>query len=150
MQQVLATGRMLVSSVWLRAAVLAAAAGVSLWSLDRVPHASMLPALAGLAPWVVGKYILCPMRWHALSTSGQSRRWHVRAYAEAELLGLASPGHAGADLWRIHRLHAVGLRRATATAEVALDRLIGAAGLTVAVLLTGAAMPVSLLFAVIR
>ena len=53
-------------------------------------------------------YILCPMRWHALSTSGQSRRWHVRAYAEAELLGLASPGHAGADLWRIHRLHAVG------------------------------------------
>ena len=33
-----------------------------------------------------------------------SRRWHLRAYAESELLGLLTPGHVGADVWRMHRL----------------------------------------------
>jgi hypothetical protein len=129
--------------------VLAIAVGVSLWSVDRVPQASLVPALVGLLPWVAGKYLLCPLRWHALSVGGQERRWHIRAYAESELLGLASPGHAGADLWRVHRLSSVGMRRSAAVAEVALDRLVGATGLAVAVLLTGTVLPPGVLVALL-
>jgi glycosyltransferase 2 family protein len=147
MRRALGVARALLFHVWTRSAVLVAAIAVSLWSVDRVPDASLLPAFFGLIPWVVGKYVLCPLRWHALSMSGQRRWWHIRAYAESELLGLASPAHAGADLWRIHRLHAVGMRHCVAGAEVTLDRLVGAAGLTVAVLITGATLPLEVLAA---
>src|SRR5918997_1079621 len=94
-------------------------------TLPSLPHVSPWPALLGLAPWIVGKYVLCPLRWHALSESGRSRRWHLRAYAESELLGLVTPSHAGADLWRIHRLQAAGMRRSCSVAEVGLDRPVG-------------------------
>jgi hypothetical protein len=94
-----------------------------------------------MVPWSVGKYVLCPLRWHGISTSGQSRWWHVRAYAESELLGLLSPGHAGADLWRAYRLNGVGLCRASALTEVTIDRLIGAIGIALGVLVTGVALP---------
>jgi hypothetical protein len=117
------------------------ALGVSVWSMDRVPDASWEPALIGLLPWIVGKYLLCPLRWHALSCSGRNRRWHLRVYAESELLGLASPAHVGADLWRMHRLQRLGMNRPSAVAEVALDRLVGALGLTVFVLVSGATLP---------
>ena len=111
------------------AAGLLVALVVSVWSMDRVPHASWQPALIGLPPWVVGKYLLCPLRWHALSCSGRNRRWHLRVYAESELLGLASPGtprrrpvaHAPAAAHR----HEPAVAR---VAEVALDRLVGALG----------------------
>jgi hypothetical protein len=149
MQRALGVARTLVSSVWVRSAVLVIAVAVSLWSVDRVPDASLLPAIVGLLPWVLGKYLLCPLRWHALSASGRRRWWHIRAYAESELLGLVSPGHAGADLWRVHRLHDVGMRRCAAATEVALDRLVGAAGLTVAVLVTGAALPPQVAIAIV-
>jgi hypothetical protein len=95
------------------------------------------------------KYVLCPLRWHALSLAGKNRRWHLRAYAESELLGLVTPGHAGADLWRIHRLENVGRRRPCAVAEVGLDRLVGAVGLTAFVVIAGASLPVQLLLAAI-
>jgi len=148
MQRPQAVARVLVSSAWTRSAVLVTALALALWSVDRVPEASLLPALCGLVPWMLGKYLLCPLRWHALSASGERRRWHIRAYAESELLGLASPGHAGADLWRVHRLHGAGMRRAAAAAEVSLDRVVGAAGLAVAVLLTGVMLPPRVLAAV--
>lgn len=119
----------------------------SAWSMDRVPGASWQPALLGLLPWVVGKYVLCPLRWHALSVSGRTRRWHIRAYAESELLGLASPAHVGADFWRLHRLQRTGLSRPCAAAEVGLDRMVGAIGLTVFVLIAGATLPPQLLLA---
>lgn len=64
---------------------------VPLLTLPSLPRLDWWPALAGLAPWVVGKYVLCPLRWHALSVSGRSRAWHVRAYAESELCGLLTP-----------------------------------------------------------
>ncbi len=137
------------ASPFLRLSVLAVAIGVAAWNLERAPQASFAPALIGLAPWIIGKYVLCPLRWHALSVAGQTRRWHLRAYAESELLGLVTPGHAGADLWRIHRLEAIGRRRACAVAEVGLDRLVGAVGLTVFVVIAGASLPVSLLFAAV-
>ncbi|HVQ89703.1 MAG TPA: hypothetical protein VMU51_01585 [Mycobacteriales bacterium] len=147
MRRFLGLARGLGSNRWLRAAALVLAAGVSLWSVRRLPDASPLPALVGLAPWVIGKYMLCPLRWHALSVSGQQRRWHIRAYAESELLGLMSPGHAGADLWRVHRLNRAGMLRTAAGAEVALDRLVGAAGLALAVAIAGATLPVRVLVA---
>jgi hypothetical protein len=132
---------------WLQGAALAAAVLVSVWSLDRVPHASWQPAVLGLIPWVLGKYVLCPLRWHALSVSGRSRGWHLKVYAESELLGLVSPAHVGADLWRMHKLQTVGLKRTCAVAEVGLDRLVGAIGLTVFVVIAGASLPPQLLLA---
>ena len=117
------------------------AIAVSAWSMERVPDAAWQPAAIGLLPWVVGKYVLCPLRWHALSVSGRTRRWHLRAYAESELIGLASPAHLGADVWRIHRLRDTGMTRPCAIAEVGLDRLVGAIGLAVFVVVSGAALP---------
>jgi glycosyltransferase 2 family protein len=134
----------------LRIGALVLAIAASVWSFNRVPGASWEPALLGLLPWIVGKYLLCPLRWHALSTGGRTRRWYLRTYAESELLGLASPGHVGADLWRMHRLRAdAGMARPCAIAEVALDRLIGALGLTVFVVLAGSSLPPRLLAAAI-
>lgn len=124
-----------------RIAALVIAVAISLWNVDRVPHTAMLPALLGLLPFAIGKYVLCPLRWHAISTSGRTRRWHLRAYAESEVLGLISPWHAGADLWRVHRLESVDVRRSSAVAEVGLDRFIGAIGLVVAVAVTGVTLP---------
>ena len=132
---------------WTVGVGLVAALAASAWSMDRVPGASWQPALLGLLPWIVGKYLLCPLRWHALSVSGQTRRWHLRAYAESELIGLASPAHVGADLWRLHRLQRAGLTRACAAAEVGLDRMVGAIGLTVFVVIAGATLPPELLVA---
>ncbi len=134
---------------WVRALMLSVAVGVSLWSFDRVPNASWLPALLGLLPWAFGKYVLCPLRWHALSVSGRSRRWHLRVYAESELLGLVSPAHAGADLWRVHKLETTGMNRTSAVAEAALDRLMGAIGLILFVVVAGATLPPRVLAAAV-
>lgn len=128
-------------SPWLKGLALVVAAVVSVWSLHRVPQASLLPAVLGLLPWAFGKYVLCPLRWHALSASGRTRRWHMRSYAESELLGLLSPAHLGADLWRMHRLQNTGMNRTSALTEVGLDRMVGAIGLTVFVVAAGATLP---------
>ena len=132
---------------WGFAVTVTLALGLSVWSMEQVPNASWMPVLVGLVPWVVGKYLLCPLRWHALSVSGRGRGWHLRAYAEGELFGLVSPAHVGADLWRMHRLQRVGLSRGAAATEVGMDRLIGSLGLTVFVVLAGATLPPQLLVA---
>jgi glycosyltransferase 2 family protein len=123
----------------------AVAVTVPALTLPSLPHVSLLPVLLGLLPWVVGKYVLCPLRWRALTGAGLSRGWHIRAYAESELLGLFTPGHVGADLWRMRRLSTTGMRRADAVASVALDRFVGAVGLTVFVAFAGAALPTRML-----
>jgi len=140
-RRVLTGTRRVAMNGWFCAAGLALTAAISLWSLVRVPDAALLPILLGLLPFAAGKYLLCPLRWHALSVGGQRRWWHLRAYAESELLGLLSPVHAGADLWRVHRLRGVGLNRTSAVAEVTLDRLVGAAGVALGVALVGIALP---------
>jgi glycosyltransferase 2 family protein len=110
-------------------------------TLPRLPHVAMLPVVLGLLPWTVGKYLLCPLRWRVLTNAGLSRRWHLRAYAESELLGLVTPGHVGADLWRLHRLTRSGLQRGDAVMSVGADRLVGAIGLAVFVGFAGTALP---------
>jgi len=110
-------------------------------TLPRLPHVSPWPVLLGLVPWVVGKYVLCPLRWRALTNADLKRRWHLRAYAEGELLGLLTPGHVGADVWRVHRLTASGLPRGDALVSVASDRLVGALGLVAFVAFAGATLP---------
>ena len=117
------------------------AVAVPALTLPRLPEVSLWPALFGLLPWVVGKYLLCPLRWRALTDAGLTRWWHVRAYAESELLGLFTPGHVGADLWRIRRLTRTGLGRGGALTSVGLDRFVGAIGLAVFVVFAGAAPP---------
>jgi glycosyltransferase 2 family protein len=111
-------------------------------TLPRLPHVSPWPVLLGLAPWVVGKYFLCPLRWRALTAATLSRRGHLRAYAESELLGLLTPGHVGADVWRIHRLTRTGLARGDAVVSVGTDRLVGALGLVAFVAFAGATLPI--------
>lgn len=123
----------------------ALAVAVPAVSLAHMPRVSPWPVVLGLLPWLVGKYVLCPLRWHALSESHRSWRWHLRAYAEAELLGLLTPGHVGADIWRIRRLGLVGVARPAAIAEVGLDRLVGALGLVLFVAAAGVTLPPSLL-----
>jgi hypothetical protein len=142
--------RLLAAPVTGRLGVLAAVAlavAIAALTLPSLPHFSVWPALIGLLPWTLGKYVLCPLRWHALSESGQRRRWHVAAYAESELIGLLTPGHVGADLWRIRRLTRVGMARLSAVAEVALDRFVGAVGLAVFVGFAATALPLRMVLA---
>lgn len=129
----------------LRLVAVAVAVAVPALTLPQLPRVSWQPLLLGLAPWLVGKYVLCPLRWHALSESGRRRWWHIRAYAESELCGLLTPGHVGADLWRCRRLTGTGMRGSSALAEVALDRFVGALGLAAFVVLAGAALPTRML-----
>jgi hypothetical protein len=121
------------------------AAVVPIVTLPRLPEVSLWPALLGLLPWIVGKYLLCPLRWRALTDAGLSRWWHIRAYAESELLGLLTPGHVGADLWRLRRLTRAGLGRADALTSVGLDRLVGAIGLIAFVVFAGATLPTQMM-----
>ena len=128
-----------------RLVAVSVAIAVPALTLPQVPRVSWEPVLLGLAPWVIGKYVLCPLRWHALSESGRRRWWHVRAYAESELCGLLTPGHVGADLWRCKRLTGTGMQGSSAVAEVALDRFVGALGLAAFVVFAGAALPTRML-----
>jgi glycosyltransferase 2 family protein len=114
---------------------------VPVLTLPRLPHISPGPVLLGVAPWIVGKYLLCPLRWRALTPTPRGRWWHVRASAEAELLGLLTPGHVGADVWRVTRLTRTGLGRGDAVLSVGADRLVGAIGLTLFVLFAGTSLP---------
>lgn len=113
-------------------------------TLPRLPPVSPWPVLLGVLPWLVGKYVLCPLRWRALTEGDLSRRWHLRANAEGELLGLLTPGHVGADVWRVRRLTGAGLGRGDAVLSVGTDRLVGALGLAAFVLFAGAALPLRL------
>lgn len=118
-------------------------------TLPRLPDVSPWPVIAGLLPWVVGKYLLCPLRWRALTDAGLTRRWHLRAYAESELLGLFTPGHVGADVWRMHRLTGAGLGRGDAVLSVGMDRLVGAVGLAAFVAFAGTTLPVDMLLGMV-
>ncbi|WP_332661717.1 lysylphosphatidylglycerol synthase domain-containing protein [Aeromicrobium sp.] len=123
----------------------AVAVAVPAVTLPRMPHVTLWPVVLGLLPWIVGKYVLCPLRWHALTASDLTRWWHIRAYAEAELLGLFTPGHVGADLWRLRRLNRAGLNGADALTSVGLDRLVGAIGLAAFVGFAGTTLPLRML-----
>lgn len=114
-------------------------------TLPRLPHVSPWPALIGLIPFIVGKYLLCPLRWRAVTDAGLTRWWHIRAYAESELLGLLTPGHVGADVWRMRRLTLTGMATGDAVTSVGVDRLVGAIGLTAFVVVAGVALPPQLL-----
>jgi hypothetical protein len=114
-------------------------------TLPRLPHVAVWPVLLGLVPFVVGKYVLCPLRWRVVTEAGLSRRWHMRAYAESELVGLLTPVHVGADLWRMHRLTRTGLGRGDAVMSVGVDRMVGAIGLAAFVAFAGTALPVRML-----
>jgi glycosyltransferase 2 family protein len=122
---------------------------VPVLTLPSLPAVTALPVVLGLLPWVVGKYVLCPLRWRALTNADLSRWWHLRAYAESELLGLLTPGHVGADLWRLKRLTGSGLDRGNAIMSVGADRLVGAIGLAVFVGFAGTALPLHLIVPVL-
>jgi uncharacterized membrane protein YbhN (UPF0104 family) len=130
-----------VHSKWCTVVAILVALVIAAGSWTAAPHAALLPMLAGLACWTIGNYVLVPLRWHRLSSSGQKRMWHVRVYAEGEVLGLLSPAHAGTDLWRVHMLRTVGMDRASAVVDVAADRLVGGIGIMAVAVLGGATLP---------
>jgi uncharacterized membrane protein YbhN (UPF0104 family) len=112
---------------------------VGTWS--HLPHMRLEPALVGLACWTVGNYLFCPLRWRAVSTRGKSLKWYARVYAEGELLGMLTPQHAGADLWRIRQLVAGGAEKGSAVVEVAADRLAGGVMIVALGIVAGMAIP---------
>lgn len=107
---------------------------VPVLTVPHLPSVSPWPMAIGLLPWIFGKYVLCPLRWRVLTPAcrdGQrGRRWFLRASAESEFLGLLTPGHVGADVWRFHRLTRGGWTRGDAILSIGADRLVGAIGLT--------------------
>jgi hypothetical protein len=114
---------------------------VPVLTLPRLPSVNPWPLMVGVVPWVIGKYVLCPLRWRVLTSVPRSRRWHLRAFAEGELLGLLTPGHVGSDVWRVRRLTGTGLARRDAVSSVVADRMVGALGLTAFVVFAGASLP---------
>jgi hypothetical protein len=114
-------------------------------TLPRIPAVTWWPRVLGLVPWVVGKYLLCPLRWRALTNGALTRRWHLRAYAESELIGLLTPGHLGADVWRVSRLHGTGMGHGDALVSVGTDRFVGAIGLIAFVAFAGTSLPTRML-----
>jgi hypothetical protein len=99
------------------------------------------PALVGLACWTVGNYLVCPLRWKSVSTRNRSLAWYARVYAEGELLGMLTPQHAGADLWRIRQLVAQGSDKGAAVVEVAADRLAGGVMVLALAIVAGLTVP---------
>lgn len=130
---------------------IAVAVAIPATTLPSMPSVSLWPVLLGLIPWVVAKYLLCPLRWRLLTPPGpdgvQNRRWHLRAYAESEIFGLLTPGHVGADLWRLKRLTGTGLGRGDALLSVGTDRLAGVLGLTVFIGFAATGLPPLMLVA---
>lgn len=137
--------RSLAANRAVRTVALVAAIAITLVNTSRIPSVSPVPLLVGLVPYAIGKYILCALRWRAVSAAEQPAGWYVRVYAEGDLLGLATPAHSGQDLWRISRLHKRGMSRTAAVAEVAIDRMVGAIGLIVFVVATSLTLPVTML-----
>jgi hypothetical protein len=123
----------------------ALALAIPAFTLPRLPHVSPWPLILAAVPWIVAKYLLCPLRWRLLTPAGPegrlSRGWHLRAYAEAELFGLLTPGHVGADVWRLRRLTKTGLGRGDAVLSVGMDRLVGAIGLVVFLAVAATELP---------
>jgi hypothetical protein len=132
-------------------AFLALTIAVPVLTMPHLQRVSPWPIVLGLVPWVIGKYLVCPLRWRTLTPAGPdgrlSNRWHLRAYAESELLGLLTPGHIGADVWRVRRLTHSGLGRGDALMSVGADRLVGAVGLAVFVAFAAAELPTRMLLA---
>jgi glycosyltransferase 2 family protein len=121
------------------APVLGVVVAVGTWS--HLPSMHLQPALLGLACWTVGNYLFCPLRWRAVSTRGKKWSWYARVYAEGELLGMLTPQHAGADLWRVRQLLHAGSDKSAAVVEVAADRLSGGVIVAILAVLAGAAVP---------
>jgi hypothetical protein len=114
---------------------------VAVASWVRMPVMSIEPAMAGLACWTVGNYLICPLRWRSVSSRGQKLSWYTRIFAEGELLGMLTPQHAGADLWRIRQLVAAGSDKRSAVVEVAADRLSGSIMIIALAVLAGFSLP---------
>jgi hypothetical protein len=69
--------RVLAAAATARLGTLAAvvvAAATAVLTLRGLPSFTIWPALVGLLPWTLGKYVLCPLRWRCCS-AGAAWRW---------------------------------------------------------------------------
>jgi hypothetical protein len=65
----------------------------------------------------------------------------MRVYAEGELIGMMTPAHSGADLWRAHQLRKRGMETAAAYADVAVDRIVAGIATLVFIVFAGVTLP---------
>jgi hypothetical protein len=126
----------------------ALAIALAIFAWRRLPSVQLRPALVGLACWTAGNYLFCPLRWQSVSFAGRRLAWYVRVFAEGELLGLLTPQHAGADLWRVRQLTARGAGRSAAVLEIATDRLSGGLAVVVLAIIAGDQLPARALAAI--
>ena len=72
----LARTRGLLENRWVRVAAVLLALIVPALTLPSLPHVTIWPLLVGLAPWMVGKYVLCPLRSEERRVGKECRsRW---------------------------------------------------------------------------
>lgn len=118
---------------------------VPVFTLPHIPHMNPWPLVVGLVPWIFGKYVICAMRWRAVAQGSpgapQSRVWYLRTHGESELLGLLTPAHVGADVWRVKQLAGTGVSRGDSLTSVAADRLAGAIGISVFMVFAASKLP---------
>ncbi len=123
--------------------LLGIAVAVTTWS--HLPRMRLEPAMLGLVCWTVGNYLFSPLRWRAVSGRRRGWGWYARVFAEGELLGLLTPAHSGAYIWRVRQLTRDGTDRGSAVVEIAADRLASGVMVLAFAVLAGAALPASLL-----
>lgn len=115
-------------------------------TLSHLPRVSVWPLIIGSAPWLIAEYLLCALRWRTLTThlaqAPGGHAWYLRANAESELLGLLTPGHVGADVWRLKRLTHAGVPRADALLSVGSDRVVGVVGVAAFIVFAAPGLPV--------
>jgi len=119
--------------------LLGIAAGVE--AVRQVHAVAMVPLLVGITAWTLANYLVNVLRWRSVSGRQLPLRWYARVFAEAELLGLLTPQHAGALWWRARQLRHTGADRAGIVAELTADRLCSAVTVVAALLIGGAALP---------
>jgi uncharacterized membrane protein YbhN (UPF0104 family) len=119
--------------------------GVAAITWSHLPRMRVEPAMLGLVCWTVGNYMFSPLRWRAVSGRKRSWGWYARVFAEGELLGMLTPAHSGAYLWRMRQLTRDGTERTSAVVEIAADRLSSGVMVLCFAVLAGATLPTHLL-----
>src|SRR4051812_50017349 len=73
------------------AAAIVVPLAISAYNIRNAPEAAPLPVLIGLLPFLIGKFVLCPLRWHQISAGGHPRAGDLRGYPAGGRVGDPPP-----------------------------------------------------------